>query len=239
MSRIRQLLCTTLLTFSLPLPVWANTPVPVDRLRTQLQGRTQVPIILPSQLPAVDSLYSNVTSSSPTGYEISFTYTPDCQGTACTWGYFSAQRGGTVSTDPVSPQDTIERVTLANGTQGYFTNSCGAYCTAQTAWVSQGVLYSASVKNGRRDTVIALANSALQAARPSSNTATLTSRDPGSRINIRDRASTSAPIRHYGLAGNAVRILEQAIGSDQQTWYRVQFSSSGATGWVRGDFVRF
>ena len=239
MSRVRQLLWTTLLMLSLPLPAWADTVVPVDRLRTQLQERTQVPIVLPSKLPEADSLYSNITSNRPDGYEVSFTYTPDCQGTPCTRGYFSAQRGGSVDTDPGSPQDTIEAITLANGIQGYFTNSCGAYCTAQASWLSQGVLYSASVKNGRRETVIALANSALQTARPSASTATLTSRDPGSRINIRDRANLQSPVRHYGLSGDSVRILAQAIGSDQQTWYQVQFTSSGATGWVRGDFVRF
>ncbi|WP_225913956.1 SH3 domain-containing protein [Leptolyngbya ohadii] len=237
-------LWTVSLLLSLPLSALADTAVPVDRLRSQLQGRTQVPIVLPNQLPEADALYSNVASVSPGGYEISFTYTPDCQGTACTWGYFSAQRGGTIDTQPISPRDTIESVTLANGTQAQFTNFCGAYCTAQASWISQGVLYSASVKNGRRETVVALANSALQAVRPTSNpsapnNATLTSRDPGSRINIRDRASTNSPTRHYGLAGDAVRVLEQVTGSDRQPWYRVQFVGSGAAGWVRGDFIRF
>lgn len=154
-------LWTTLLMLSLPFPVWADTVVPIDSLRTQLQRQTQVPIVLPSRLPEVDSLYSNITSSSPDGYEVSFTYTPDCRGTACTWGYFSAQRGGVLETQPLSPNDTVEPVTLANGIQAQFTNFCGAYCTAQASWVSQGVLYSASVKNGSKAAVMALANSAL------------------------------------------------------------------------------
>lgn len=238
----------SLLAFSLPTPVFADVAVPVDRLASQLQDSTQIPILIPASLPGGDTLYTNVTESHPDSYELSFTYTPDCQGTACTWGYFHAQQGILPSTEPISSRDTVERVTFTNGVEGWFTNFCGAYCTASAQWVSDGVLYVASIKNGRREAVIALANSAIaggeQTALASSTgflnigtTATLTSRDPGAQINIRDSASPQAYARHYGLAGDQVRILKQSTGSDGQIWYQVEFLGSGATGWVRGDFV--
>ncbi|GAA6618656.1 SH3 domain-containing protein [Scytonema sp. NUACC26] len=67
--------------------------------------------------------------------------------------------------------------------------------------------------------------------------ATLTSIKPGSRINIRSKASTSAKIRHHGKSGDSVTILREVTGDDGNTWYRVKFVKSGVKGWVRGDFV--
>jgi Bacterial SH3 domain len=67
--------------------------------------------------------------------------------------------------------------------------------------------------------------------------ATLTSKNPRSRINIRDDASTSAKARHYGFAGDAVTIIDEATGDDGNTWYKVKFVKSEAEGWVSGNFV--
>jgi cytoskeletal protein RodZ len=44
--------------------------------------------------------------------------------------------------------------------------------------------------------------------------ATLTSLEPGSRINVRTRASTSAKVRHHGFAGDSVAILREVTGDD-------------------------
>ncbi|WAL62240.1 SH3 domain-containing protein [Thermocoleostomius sinensis] len=73
---------------------------------------------------------------------------------------------------------------------------------------------------------------------PSASTdmASLTATDPGSLINIRERASTSAGIRQTGRAGEQVRISEQQQGEDGRTWYKVVLES-GTEGWVRSDFV--
>jgi hypothetical protein len=70
----------------------------------------------------------------------------------------------------------------------------------------------------------------------SSETATLTATDPGSLINIRERASTSAGVQHTGRAGEQVRIAEQQQGDDGRTWYKVSLES-GSEGWVRSDFA--
>jgi hypothetical protein len=58
----------------------------------------------------------------------------------------------------------------------------------------------------------------------------------GSRVNIRSAPSTRSDSPHYGLVGDRITALQQTKGDDGNIWYFVQFSS-GATGWVRGDFV--
>lgn len=68
------------------------------------------------------------------------------------------------------------------------------------------------------------------------STAHLEATDPSSPINVREQASTDARVRYMGYAGDPIQIAEQAQGADGYTWYKVQFDS-GATGWVRADFV--
>lgn len=60
----------------------------------------------------------------------------------------------------------------------------------------------------------------------------------GSRINVRSAPSTQAASPHYGLVGDRVNVLQARIAPDQYLWNYVKFAS-GATGWVRGDFVRY
>jgi hypothetical protein len=65
----------------------------------------------------------------------------------------------------------------------------------------------------------------------------LQSRDANSPINVREGASTSTYARHIGYAGDSVNITDLTIGEDGYCWYQVQFLDSGATGWIRADFV--
>jgi hypothetical protein len=65
----------------------------------------------------------------------------------------------------------------------------------------------------------------------------LTSQDAGARINVRSSPSTSASTPHYGVPGDAVTLQQYANGADGYIWYNVRFNTSGATGWVRGDFI--
>jgi hypothetical protein len=67
--------------------------------------------------------------------------------------------------------------------------------------------------------------------------ATLVGQDRDSQINVRSSPSTSAPIQHYGLVGDSVTVLQETADVDGYTWYFVQFPTSQATGWVRGDLV--
>lgn len=61
--------------------------------------------------------------------------------------------------------------------------------------------------------------------------------NPGSRVNIRQSPSTSASVRHYGVGGDRVNILNQTNAPDGYRWYFVEFPSSGARGWIRGDLL--
>jgi uncharacterized protein YgiM (DUF1202 family) len=71
---------------------------------------------------------------------------------------------------------------------------------------------------------------------PLGSRSTLTARDPGSQINIRESASLKSRVRYWANAGDPVQISGTARGDDGQIWYQVQFPS-GAMGWVRGDLV--
>jgi hypothetical protein len=70
-----------------------------------------------------------------------------------------------------------------------------------------------------------------------SDYATLVSSDYGSPINVRDGANTGAYARHIGYAGDRVEVLDRMAGEDGYMWFFVRFTSSNATGWVRGDYI--
>jgi len=58
----------------------------------------------------------------------------------------------------------------------------------------------------------------------------------GNQVNVRSAPSTRSNSPHYGLVGDRVTALQQSQGDDGRTWYYVRFSS-GATGWIRNDFI--
>lgn len=66
----------------------------------------------------------------------------------------------------------------------------------------------------------------------------LVSRDRGSQINVRSEPSTESRAKHYGYAGDRVEVSDSTEGDDGYIWFYVRFSSSGAEGWVRGDFIQ-
>ncbi len=72
---------------------------------------------------------------------------------------------------------------------------------------------------------------------------TLMAYERGSQINLRSSATIYSRATGYGLAGDKVNILNcqqdtDTAGSDFN-WCQVQFLESGATGWVRSDFIIF
>lgn len=76
-------------------------------------------------------------------------------------------------------------------------------------------------------------SSAIASGQP----ATLHATSPGTSINVRESASTAAPVRYLGYAGDRVQVTGETQGGDGYTWYNVRFSS-GTEGWVRGDLIR-
>ena len=68
--------------------------------------------------------------------------------------------------------------------------------------------------------------------------ATLVAQESSSQINVRSSPTIASARAHYGLAGDRVEVTRSMLGSDRAMWDYVQFSS-GAKGWVRGDFIRY
>lgn len=60
---------------------------------------------------------------------------------------------------------------------------------------------------------------------------------PGSRVNVRPHPNLTTTSNSYGLVGEAIAVMGEAVGSKCDRWYRVQFPVSGHQGWVFGDFV--
>ncbi|MBD3885406.1 hypothetical protein IFO70_27150 [Phormidium tenue FACHB-886] len=151
-------------------PAHADVTLPLRQAAAQISRGTDVPIYLPDRLP-MEQGYLDI-STTANGYRVDFNYTPDCGGTACYFGSIQAERGGQLSPNPFrdyAPRDlggireAFELVQLSDGTPAQFINGCGAYCTAVLEWQSQGVLYQVTVKNGTREMLLAIANSAVEA----------------------------------------------------------------------------
>ena len=83
-------------------------------------------------------------------------------------------------------------------------------------------------------TVASLSFALPTLARP----ATLIAQNSGSRINVRSAPNTRAASPHYGVVGDRVEVMSSIAGQDDYNWNYVKFSS-GAKGWVRGDFIRY
>lgn len=66
--------------------------------------------------------------------------------------------------------------------------------------------------------------------------AILTTKTPGSRVNIRSKPTTEASSAGYGLDDDLVQVIDETQGKDGFTWYFVKFES-GTEGWIRGDLV--
>jgi Bacterial SH3 domain len=234
-------------------PSRADVAVPMGDVVPRLQEATQMPILLPSQVP-MDEVFLDVEAESDR-YYVGFDYRPDCRSaTACHYGEIMAEQSGSMSVP-----ENAEEVALTDGTPAYFFSTCGAHCTASLQWRYGGVMYRVMVKNGTKEGTIALANSAMlrgdrrsvsssaSSSTPSSTSSTtnvprsgmasLISSEPGSAINIRAGVGTSSEILHLGYSGDRVEILNQVSGTDGYRWYNIRFPQSGAAGWVRGDFI--
>jgi len=234
-----------LVILGLAVPGRADVAVPMGDVLPRLQEATQIPILLPSQVP-MDEVFLDVEAQSDR-YYVGFDYRPDCRSaTACHFGEIMADQGNSLSAP-----SSAEEMTLADGTPAMFFSTCGAHCTAIVQWQYSGAVYQVMVKNGEREGTIALANSAMlrgdrrsssssethSVNPPSSGMARLNSREAGSAINIREGASTASEIRHLGYSGDQVEIISQVNSEDGYRWYNIRFPQSGAMGWVRGDFI--
>ncbi len=151
--------------FGLCPPVVNRPPIPISDIMPQIKGKTQVPIFIPTNLTIWDRIYYR-SQATTDRYTISMEYTTDCRGAgACTLGEIRGQKGGDFSTKIEGVTKTLKTVQLAGGVKGNFHNGCGAYCTANLEWKTQGFLYTIAIRNGKEADLIMMANSAIQAGK--------------------------------------------------------------------------
>jgi hypothetical protein len=118
-----------------------------------------VAVLLPTSIRAdvsASRLYASG-GETATGYDIRLAYSPACDdGTAC---FFAEFQGGTVTREPGTP------VALAHGITGnFYAIRCGASCgPASVTWTDGGARYGVQYVLGARASMVALADSAIDA----------------------------------------------------------------------------
>lgn len=127
---------------------------------SKIQKQTRIPIFLPSYIPESDqprllAILENVNSSE---YKIMLAFDENCTGgTAC--------RLGSISGDSVEAKFVPdgEEVTLVHNITGYFIDAnCAANCSDATlSWIENNIHYLVSLKAGKQDTLVKMANSAI------------------------------------------------------------------------------
>lgn len=68
--------------------------------------------------------------------------------------------------------------------------------------------------------------------------AKLVAQDRDSQINVRAQPTTASRANSYGYSGDRIEVLNIVKGEDGYFWFQVEFNTSGAKGWVRGDFIQ-
>lgn len=68
--------------------------------------------------------------------------------------------------------------------------------------------------------------------------AVVTAKDPDVAINVRAQPSTESDSVLAVKPGEQAEVLQQSLGEDTYTWYKLKFVKLGAEGWMRGDFVK-
>jgi hypothetical protein len=141
-----------------------DVPGTFKSLLPKVRARTMIPILLPSSMKLDfdkgQRLY-RATSSHRGGYDLELSAAPRCGANVCFAASFSARGGSRLGFAP--------NATLTRGIAGHFQPlRCGGSCTPPSiAWVLGGVRYEIQAKalRGRREDMVAAANSAIRAGR--------------------------------------------------------------------------
>lgn len=174
--------CTGAVAQGTPTPR-AKTVLPVfQSVFQQLYDKTQVPIVLPTQLPTAnpDHTYAYLLDSAKDSYTLTLDSTPDCHGKGyCEFGILTAQQ---VYQDTPSMRDMYAfelspkfkptarspeqqgEVQLTHGITGYFVPYiCSANCdTSKLFWEQGGYRYSVGIKMASQAAMVRMANSAIE-----------------------------------------------------------------------------
>ncbi len=130
-----------------------------------------MPLMLPPDFPdgeGLPAVHPYITTAEADQYEISLDFGPDCRGAgACHYGTVAGKKvTGNEPEDTrtiVFEADRAQKVTLANGIEGYFVEAlCGASCDdARVFWIYNGFQHVIGMKAGAQEDVVAMANAAI------------------------------------------------------------------------------
>jgi hypothetical protein len=203
--------------------------LPIDELvgsAYQIMGNTQIPILAPSQIKTKEHRYWNVFKTN-VGYGFGFGFTRDCNGAgACNWGSFSAEKGGQMPAFENNSSTTSERVTLAKGKKALYRSDRAAYINASVYWQENGILYTAYIKNGRKEDLIAMANSAINFRR-SEPTASVgfNAEIVDAPTNCRSKPELNASVEKVFQLGEVfVDRSKPKVDEKGNSWYRELYS---------------
>lgn len=148
----------------------ASLPVAFNSVLAEVKVKSQVPVLLPSELPETigRAKHSRVVKATANEYAISLLYRLDT-GDAGFAAFFSGEAHANYS-----PQElpNVSEVKLAHGTRGFFRSiSCGGSCApANLWWEDGGILYqvqlglsSRASEKDQEEVITAVANSAILA----------------------------------------------------------------------------
>ena len=192
----------------------------------QIMGRTQIPILAPSQIETEQPRYWSVFRDGA-GYGFTFGFTRECKGaTPCNWGSFSARKGGQMPVFENNASTTSERVTLAKGKKALYRSDRSVYINASVSWQENGVLYTAYIKNGHKRNVMAMANSAIN-SRGSEPTASVgfNAEIVDTPTKCRSKPSLNASVKKVFQRGEVfVDREEPNVDEKGNSWYRELYS---------------
>jgi uncharacterized protein YgiM (DUF1202 family) len=135
----------------------------------------------------------------------------------------------TTSTASANPTRTAARDTTSSTTSSTTDAASTTIASAPASTSSSSTTAASTPSTGSTATTRSTNAS-------SERTATITSNDPDSPINVRSGAGTDAEVQDVAYGGDRIQITDSQQGDDGQTWYQVEFES-GASGWVRSDFI--
>ena len=136
-------------------------------LPRRIKRKTDIPVLLPSELPPIWKKYRlySYSEAEANVWKITVGTEPNCGVNVCLVGYLEAKRGE----EPPKPDEVDKVVRLVKGIKGYYDGkSCGGSCTPpQISWVYEGLLYSIQFRveskseSGDEAWIIRMANSAI------------------------------------------------------------------------------
>lgn len=133
-----------------------------DSILPQLQ-KTKVPLRLPTYLAIEEEttpLYAIVEKVTSNRYTIQLAFDPDCEGGgACSFGSLTGENA-----KRKIPVLKGNQVNLSEDITGYFKDAkCGSSCSDSTlTWEQEGFRYTVGLKAGKKETLIKIANSAIE-----------------------------------------------------------------------------